>query len=79
MKQNTNPNEIYCMSQEQKILYYMLRGNRITPLEAMQRFQCERLAARIADIRKKGFDVQSEYVATPSGKRVKSYWITPKY
>ena len=79
MKQNTNPNEIYCMSQKQKILNYMLRGNRITPLEALKYFQCERLAARIADIRNSGHDVKSEFITLSSGKRVKAYWIEPKY
>lgn len=79
MKDNFNPNELRCFSQERKILYYMLRGNRITPLEALQYFQCERLAARIADIRKKGHDVKSEFVTMPSGKRVKQYWIEDKY
>ena len=79
MKHNINENGLHCFSQERKILFYMLRGNRITPLEALQYFQCERLAARIADIRKKGHDVKSEFVTMPSGKRVKQYWIEDKY
>ena len=78
MKENINSNEGFCMSQERKILNYMLRGNKITPLEALQYFQCERLAARIADIRHKGHDVKSEFVTMPSGKRIKQYWIESK-
>ena len=79
MKDNFNENELHCFSQERKILYYMLRGNRITALDALQYFNCERLAARIADIRKKGHDVKSEFVTLRSGKRIKQYWIEDKY
>ena len=79
MKTNDNQNVIPCMSQERKILNHMLRGGRITPIEALQYYQCERLAARIADIKKSGHKVQSEYVTTPSGKRVKAYWIELPY
>ena len=79
MKDNFNPNELRCFSQERKILYYMLRGNKVTALEALQYFGCFRLPARIADIKKKGFDVKSEFVTLPSGKRVKAYWIEDKY
>lgn len=79
MKFNTNPNREQGFSQEVKIMFYMLQGNKITPLEALQRFQCERLAARIADIKKRGHDVKSEFVTLPSGKRVKQYWIEDKY
>lgn len=34
-----------------------------------------RLGARIAEIKELGYNVQSEFVTTPSGKRVKAYWI----
>lgn len=74
-KTNINENEATSQSQESKILDYMLRGHRITPLEALDLYGCFRLGARIADIRKRGFSVQSEFVTTPTGKRVKAYWI----
>lgn len=74
-KTNINENEISSQSQESLILDYMLRGHRITPLEALEKFGSFRLGARIADIRKRGFPVQSEFVTTPTGKRVKCYWI----
>jgi len=75
MKDNTNANEASSISQENKILDYMLRGNRITGIDALNFFGCFRLPARIADIRKRGFNVQSEMVLTGTGKRVKAYWI----
>ena len=51
----------------------MLEGHSITPLEALNTFGCGRLAARVADIRQKGYLVYSEFITTPSGKRVKKY------
>ena len=75
MKENINLNEETSQSQESKILDYMLRGNRITGMEALNLCGCWRLPARIADIVKRGFPVQSEYITTDTGKRVKSYWI----
>lgn len=75
MKENINPNEQSSASQAQMILSYMLQGNRITPIEALDLFKCFRLGARIADLKDRGYDIKSEFVTTPSGKRVKQYWI----
>lgn len=75
MKDNINENEATSQSQESKILDHMLRGHRITGIEALNLCGCWRLPARIADIKKRGFPVQSEFITTTSGKRVKSYWI----
>jgi len=72
---NINENLETSQSQESKILDYMLRGHRITGMEALDLFGSLRLPARIADIQKRGFTVQSEYITTPTGKRVKAYWI----
>ena len=72
---NINENLETSQSQESKILDHMLRGHRITGMEALDLFGCFRLPARIADIVKRGFPVQSEYITTPTGKRVKAYWI----
>lgn len=75
MKKNINENRIPSQSQESKILDHMLRGHRITGLDALNLFGCFRLPARIADIQRRGFHVQSEFVTAPSGKKVKAYWI----
>lgn len=75
MKENINLNEESSQSQESKILDHMLRGHRITGMEALNLYGCFRLPARIADIQKRGFSVQSEFVTTNTGKRVKAYWI----
>ena len=79
MKENINSNVESCFSQERKILNYMLRGNHITGIEALEFFGCFRLPARIADIRKRGFTVNSQSITLKNGKRVKDYWIEDKY
>lgn len=75
MKDNFNPNEKSSASQAKRILAYLQEGNRITPIEALEKFGSFRLGARIADLRADGHDIKSEFVTTPTGKRVKSYWI----
>lgn len=80
MKTNDNPNPTTSLSQTKRILAYMQEGNTITPLEALMKFNCFRLGARISDIegiigyppeRKKVAVVNSE------GKKVHvmSYWL----
>lgn len=44
-------------SQEHAILQHLLTGAEITPLDALQRFGCLRLAARIYALRKDGIDI----------------------
>lgn len=73
--QNINENHKSSMSQADRILEYMLAGNSITPLEALNRFGCLRLGARIADIKAKGYLVYSEFVTTATEKKVKKYYL----
>lgn len=49
---NTNANATNSASQAQRILAYLQDGHTITPLEALHKFSCLRLGARIADISK---------------------------
>ena len=70
-----NENTGACKSQTERILQYMLEGHSITPLEALEKFKCFRLGARIADIKAKGYLVYSEFVTTPSEKKVKQYHL----
>ena len=63
------------MSQTKSILEYLKQGNSITALEALNSFQCMRLASRINDIKNMGYEVCSQMVEISSGKRVASYWL----
>lgn len=62
-------------SQEGRILKYLLGGNRITALEALDKFQCMRLGAVIYNLKKKNFKIEDKFIETNSGKHVKQYWL----
>ena len=49
-------------TQEARIFDYLNEGNTLTPLEALEKFGCFRLGARIFDLRKKGLNVQMRLV-----------------
>jgi hypothetical protein len=65
-------------SQSQKILTYMLAGNRINPLLALEMFGCFRLGGRRYDLVKAGWNVQTEMVKR-NGKRFAEYRIDPTH
>ena len=44
---NQNDNEKECATQKKQIKAYLLTGKRLTQLDALYKFQCMRLAARI--------------------------------
>ena len=73
--QNINENTKTSKSQTDLILEWMLAGHTITPLEALHKFGSLRLPARIADIRKRGYLVYSEFVTTIGGEKVKQYHL----
>lgn len=75
MKNNEEFKTSETESQCSKILGVLLDGGAITPLEALTKFGCFRLSARIHDLRhKQGFDnIVTERVLTSSGKYVAQY------
>lgn len=67
-------------AQTQKLLRYMEAGNAVTQRIASREFDCDRLGARIWDLKHSGVPVQSEfeYKLDESGKVIKKwkkYWI----
>ncbi len=62
-------------SQTQRILTALQQGERITPLDALDRFGCFRLSARIADIEKQGYRVNRKMIKLCNGNRFKEYWM----
>lgn len=64
------------MSHVKQILLHMLKGNTITPLEALRKFGCFRLGARIWDINEaiKPFKVKSDLVQI-GDKKVAEYYF----
>ncbi len=51
MKNNTQLN---------RILAHLLEHETITPLEALSEYGCYRLGARISDLRKQGYDIETK-------------------
>ena len=62
-------------SQKQMIKEALIRGERITQLEAYGRFDCTRLSGRICDLRDEGLNIITEMIKTKSGKRIAEYHI----
>ena len=60
------------MSQSDDILRHMKRHGPITPMDALQQYGCFRLAARIADLRGRGYPIVVETVRA-GGKRFARY------
>lgn len=61
-------------TQNQQIKDYLNKGKSITPIDALTKFGCFRLAARISDLRKEGLNIVTNNV-TVSGKTFASYSI----
>ncbi len=47
------------MTQTDAIRSFLLEGNSLTPIDALERFGCFRLAARIDDLRREGLDIET--------------------
>ena len=59
-------------SQNACIAIWLKQGHTITPLEALNKFGCFRLGARIADLRKSGYKIDTKMVEQ-NGKRFAQY------
>ena len=61
------------MTQTELVRQHLESGKTLTPLEALNRYGCLRLAARIADLRREGYPVGSR-MARRGDKRFAEYW-----
>lgn len=59
-------------SQITGILNLLKKGRRITPLDALRKFGCFRLGARIYDLRRLGYDIRTQLVHR-NGKQFAEY------
>ena len=74
--ENSNPNEKTSQSQNARILSYLQSGNRLTSLEALEKFGCMRLSARILDLKNRGHQISDEFVHDArTGKVYKAYFM----
>ena len=61
--------------QWERILDYLLAGNSITPVEALNKFGSFRLSERIREIQELGYLIDKRMVDTLGGARVMEYRI----
>lgn len=59
-------------TQEQAILSHLKSGKTLTPLEALERYGCFRLGARIWDMKQAGYNIVTER-ETKGGKSYARY------
>jgi hypothetical protein len=64
-------------SQSARILAHLLSGKSLTAMQALDKFQCFRLAARIENLRSsQGWPITTT-MEIRNGKRIAAYRITP--
>ena len=61
------------MSQNQQIANYLNKGKKLTTLQALEKFGCFRLAARIADLRNNGMNIATKTIKLENNKIVAQY------
>jgi len=62
-------------SQNKRILNYLKRGHRITPMDALELFGCFRLAARVYDLRNEGHNIAKQIIELSNGVNVAEYYM----
>lgn len=63
-------------TQCQMIREHLEAGHRLSPIEALNKFGCFRLASRINELRKQGLDIRTDIVeGAENGKRWAEYWL----
>ena len=68
------------MSQADAILAHLKRGQNIEPLMALRYYGTFRLAARILELRERGFKIRTEIRETRPGRRVAFYSLkSPRF
>jgi len=60
-------------SQCKSILKHLQCGKSINPIEALNKYGCFRLGARIYDLKQEGHQIKKEMVAAENGKKYASY------
>lgn len=75
---NINLNPKSTATQKSLIKEYLLSGKHLTPLDALDLFNCMRLAAVVHTLKKEGFDIQTEIITTATGKKIADYYIKPE-
>jgi len=70
---NINDNPTSSATQCAQIKEWLMAGNKLTSLDALNMFGCMRLASRIHDLRERGMNIVKQRIQTASGKYVAQY------
>jgi len=70
-----NPHSFKPGSQNAQILEALQAGEQLTGLEILRRFNCMNYKGRISDLRQAGFNIDGEWIKTPTGKRIMRYFM----
>ncbi len=62
------------MSQNQAIKNHLQKGKSLTPLQALDKFNCWALSSRISNLRAEGLNVKVEYIIK-GGKHFAKYYL----
>ena len=60
-------------TQNQKIKQHLISGKSINPIQALKKFSCFRLAARISDLRNEGLQINTKIVNIKNGPKYAAY------
>lgn len=63
------------MSQTTQIQRHLEKGKSITPIQALNKYGCFRLAARIADLRNNGMNIKTTIIKLKNKKQVAQYSV----
>ena len=63
------------MSQNKQIADYLNKGKKLTTIDALNKFGCFRLAARIADLRNEGMSIVTNTIKLKNKKQIAQYSI----
>jgi len=63
------------ITQCEQIRAHLLSGEKITPIEALNFYECMRLGARIYDLRAEGISIQRQMKELKNGKKVAEYYL----
>ena len=63
------------MTQNELILLDLKCGKKITQIDAYNRYNCTRLAARVKDLKNDGHNIKTKMISTPSNKGVAQYYM----
>jgi hypothetical protein len=63
------------MSQNKQIADYLNKGKKLTPIDALNKFGCYRLAARIADLRNEGMNIVTNTIKLENKKQIAQYSV----